>query len=141
MCSLGPQYLVTQDCNFIQKLRIIKGVAPGTSNNQVSSGQRFSKADQRPTQRRPLRKYVGGMRFGVPVSGAEQLNTSDAHGTLPMASARYAYSRLVRPLPSRKRSTPYTPIQSGLQRNSWACQVINHCPSHNPQSRVRFSTW
>jgi hypothetical protein len=35
----------------------------------------------------------------LPVSGAEQLNTSDAKPTLPISSAQTAYSRLVRPAP------------------------------------------
>jgi hypothetical protein len=36
----------------------------------------------------------------LPVSGAEQLNTSEDHGTRPMISASGAYSWLVRPAPS-----------------------------------------
>ena len=35
----------------------------------------------------------------LPVSGAEQLNTSEAHSTRPISSASGAYSRLVRPAP------------------------------------------
>ncbi len=35
----------------------------------------------------------------LPVSGAEQLNTSLAQGTRPMISASGAYSWLVRPAP------------------------------------------
>ena len=34
-----------------------------------------------------------------PVSGAEQLNTSGAHQTLPVISASGAYSTLVKPAP------------------------------------------
>ena len=36
----------------------------------------------------------------LPVSGAEQLNTSGAHSTRPMISQSGAYSRLVRPAPA-----------------------------------------
>ena len=35
----------------------------------------------------------------LPVSGAEQLNTSEANPTLPISSAHKAYSRFVRPAP------------------------------------------
>ncbi|EWS65337.1 hypothetical protein Y695_01413 [Hydrogenophaga sp. T4] len=37
----------------------------------------------------------------LPVSGAEQLNTSAANGTRPMISHKGAYSRLVRPSGAR----------------------------------------
>jgi hypothetical protein len=35
----------------------------------------------------------------LPVSGAEQLNTSEAHGTRPISSASGAYSMFFRPAP------------------------------------------
>ena len=41
----------------------------------------------------------------LPVSGAEQLNTSDAKPTLPISSASGAYSRLVSPAPRNSSSS------------------------------------
>ena len=49
----------------------------------------------------------------LPVSGAEQLNTSDAHNTLPISSARGAYSRLVNPAP---RCSPSSCAAGGRNR-------------------------
>lgn len=42
----------------------------------------------------------------LPVSGAEQLKTSEAQGTRPIVSLRKAYSRLERLWPRRYLSTP-----------------------------------
>src|SRR5712692_5104767 len=76
-----------------------------------------------------------------PVSGAEQLKTSGAHGTRPMISQRGAYSRLVRPAPrsdsGRKRfhssadrafDFSSSMIGGGRQRSSvdaWAAYVFS----------------
>jgi hypothetical protein len=52
----------------------------------------------------------------LPVSGAEQLKTSLAHGTRPMISARGAYSVLVRPAPSSVTSRPAPSALGGRNR-------------------------
>src|ERR1700730_8037621 len=54
----------------------------------------------------------------LPVSGAEQLNTSGAQITRPMISANGAYSRLVRPGPSNTKvsSTCSAPCHGGMNR-------------------------
>ena len=52
----------------------------------------------------------------LPVSGAEQLNTSDAQNTRPMISASGAYSRLARRVPgssSRERRQEQVPQALG----------------------------
>jgi hypothetical protein len=54
----------------------------------------------------------------LPVSGAEQLNTSDDHCTRPMISASGAYSRLVsRGLSNSKVSSTWAwPEEGGMNR-------------------------
>src|SRR3546814_9030362 len=54
----------------------------------------------------------------LPVSGAEQLNTSDAHSMRPISSAQEAYSRLVRPgaTNSKLLSTGLWPASGGMKR-------------------------
>ena len=54
----------------------------------------------------------------LPVSGAEQLNTSDDHKMRPISSAQNAYSRLERPGPSNLKlsSTGVAPCEGGMNR-------------------------
>ena len=54
----------------------------------------------------------------LPVSGAEQLNTSDDHRIRPISSAQNAYWRLVRPGPSNSKlsSTGVAPCDGGMNR-------------------------
>ena len=54
----------------------------------------------------------------LPVSGAEQLNTSDDHMMRPISSAQKAYWRLVRPGPSNSKlsSTGAAPCEGGMNR-------------------------
>src|SRR6476659_1412284 len=54
----------------------------------------------------------------LPVSGAEQLNTSDDQRIRPISSAQKAYSRLVSPGPSNLKlsSTGVAPWDGGMKR-------------------------
>ena len=52
----------------------------------------------------------------LPVSGAEQLNASDAHTLAPMHPARCAYSRFVSPGPVK--SAPSSPSGTSSLRSS-----------------------
>jgi hypothetical protein len=54
----------------------------------------------------------------LPVSGAEQLNTSDAQPMRPISSAQKAYWRLVNPGPSKSKlsSTCAPPCAGGMKR-------------------------
>src|SRR3546814_20100866 len=54
----------------------------------------------------------------LPVAGAEQLNTSDAHSMRPISSAQEAYYRLVRPgaTNSKLLSTGLWPASGGMKR-------------------------
>jgi hypothetical protein len=58
----------------------------------------------------------------LPVSGAEQLNTSEDHWTRPMISASGAYSRLVSPAPEalagRNRFHKPAALASGFKRST-----------------------
>src|SRR3546814_6417336 len=70
----------------------------------------------------------------LPVSGAEQLNTSDAHSMRPISSAQEAYSRLVRPgaTNSKLLSTGLWPASGGMKRF--------HMPSAFARSRSEEHT-
>src|SRR3546814_4349400 len=79
----------------------------------------------------------------LPVSGAEQLNTSDAHSMRPISSAQEAYSRLVRPgaTNSKLLSTGLWPASGGMKRFHMPSAFARRSEEHTSelQSLMRIS--
>ena len=71
-----------------------------TAGSVIANAERISPASKRGSHSAFFSALAYWMMVSMlPVSGAEQLNTSEAHGMRPMISASGAYSMLLSPAP------------------------------------------